>query len=104
VQVCYDEGLAIHIGPEECAGIRAGVGEASAGERVGQPSSRESFQIPGADAVVPAEGNMDRGVIASARPTRRGLRHCHVRTLLERALVSLSAQSDVFPAVFDHGI
>jgi hypothetical protein len=41
VQVHYDEGVAIHIGPEPCAGAREDVGEASAGERVGQPLSRE---------------------------------------------------------------
>jgi hypothetical protein len=31
VQVHYDEGIANHIAPEPCAGIREGVGEASAG-------------------------------------------------------------------------
>jgi hypothetical protein len=41
VQVHCDEGVAIHIGPEPCAGAREGVGEASAGERIGQPLSRE---------------------------------------------------------------
>jgi hypothetical protein len=42
VQVHYDEGVAIRIGPKPCAGIREGVGEASAGERIGQPLSREN--------------------------------------------------------------
>ena len=41
MQVHYDEGVAIHIGPEPCAGAREGVGEASAGECIGQPLSRE---------------------------------------------------------------
>jgi len=41
VQVHYDEGIAIHIGPEPCAGNREGVGEASVGEHAGQPLSRE---------------------------------------------------------------
>jgi hypothetical protein len=41
VEVHYDEGVAIHVGPEPCAGICEDVGEASAGERVGQPLSRE---------------------------------------------------------------
>jgi hypothetical protein len=41
VQVHCDEGVAIHIGPEPCAGAREGVGEASVGKRTGQPSSRE---------------------------------------------------------------
>jgi hypothetical protein len=40
LKVHYDEGVAIHIGPKPCAGIREGVGEASAGERIGQPLSR----------------------------------------------------------------
>jgi len=31
VEVHYNEGVAIHIGPEPCAGIREGVGEASVG-------------------------------------------------------------------------
>ena len=41
MQVHYDEGVAIHIGPEPCAVIREDVGEASAGEHAGQPLSRE---------------------------------------------------------------
>jgi hypothetical protein len=73
VEVRYDEGVAIRIGPEPCVTTREGGGEASAGERMGQPWSRESLQVPGADAVAPAEGNTDGGDIASARPTRRGL-------------------------------
>jgi hypothetical protein len=40
VRVHYDEGIAIHIGPEPCAGAREGVSEASAGERIGQALSR----------------------------------------------------------------
>jgi hypothetical protein len=47
VKVRYDEGVATRIDP----------GAASAGDRMGQPSSRERLQVPGADAVVPAEGN-----------------------------------------------
>ena len=84
MEVRYGGGVAIRIGPEPCVTIREGGGEASAGERMGQPLSRERLQIPGADAVAPAEGNTDGGDIASARPTRRGLRHWHVWTLRER--------------------
>ena len=51
VQVHYDEGVAIRIGPAPCAGAREGVGEASAGVCAGQPSSRESGLNSGADAV-----------------------------------------------------
>ena len=84
MQVHCDEGVANHIGPEPCAGVREGIGEASAGDRIGQPLSREIDVILGADAVPLAEGNMDGRVIASARPAQRGLRPWHVRTLLVR--------------------
>ena len=43
MQVHHGEGVATRTGPEPCVGIREGVGEASAGERTGQPLSRESF-------------------------------------------------------------
>jgi hypothetical protein len=84
VQVRYDEGVAIHIGPEPCGVAREGAGEASAGERAGQPSSRESAIVPGADAVSDAEGNTNGRASASARPARRGRRPWHVQTLLAR--------------------
>jgi hypothetical protein len=84
VQVHYDEGAAIHIGPEPCAGIREGVGEASAGERIGQPLSRENKIVPGADVLRITEGNTDGGIIASARPVRRGRRPWHVWKLFAR--------------------
>ena len=41
MKVHRNEGVAIHIGPEPCAGVREGVGEASVGERAGQPLSHE---------------------------------------------------------------
>jgi hypothetical protein len=84
VQVRRNEGVAIHIGPEPCVGIREDVGEASAGERIGQPLSRESDLTLGADAVSVAEGNKVGHVSASVRSTLRGLRPWHVRTLLVR--------------------
>ncbi len=77
MQVHYDEGIANHIGPEPCAGVCEGVGEASAGERSGQPLSRDRKLIPGADAFCAAEGNMPKSANASARPTWRGLRPWH---------------------------
>jgi hypothetical protein len=67
VQVHYDEGVANHIGPEPCVVVRKGRGEASAGERIGQPLSRESYFIPSADAVDSAEGNTDVGAFASPK-------------------------------------
>ena len=57
MKVRHDEGVANRIVPEPCDAIREGCVEASVGERIGQPSSRVRI-IPGADAVVVAEGNM----------------------------------------------
>jgi hypothetical protein len=84
VRVHRDEGLANHIDPEPCAGIREAVGEASAGERIGQPLSRDRLLISGADTFRTVEGNMFGRAIASARTTRLGRRPWHVRTLLAR--------------------
>ena len=84
MKVHCDEGIANHIGPKPCAGVREGIGEASAGDRIGQPLSREIDVILGADAVLVAEGNTDGRAIASAHPAQRGLRPWHVRTLLVR--------------------
>jgi len=84
VRVHYDEGLANHIGPEPCAVVREDLGEASAGDRTGQPLSREIDVILGADAVRLAEGKTDGCGTASARPAQRGRRPWHVRTLLAR--------------------
>ena len=84
VQVRHDEGPATHVGPEPCARVREGTGEASAGERTGQPLSRESTIIPSADAVIEAEGKKSGRVNASARTARRGRRPGHVQKLLGR--------------------
>lgn len=66
MQVHYDEGIANHIGPEPCAGIREDVGEAPAGECAGQPLSRDRKGIPGADTVCVVERNMSKSANASA--------------------------------------
>ena len=52
LQVHYDEGIANRIGPESCAGTREGAGEALTGVCIGQPLSRESDLLSGADAVL----------------------------------------------------
>jgi hypothetical protein len=44
VRVHHDEGVANHIGPEPCVVTCEGEGEASVGERIGQPLSRESYK------------------------------------------------------------
>ena len=84
MRVRRDEGVANRIGPEPCDGIREGDGEASVGEHIGQPLSRESKIVLGADVVRITEGNMDGRVIASARPTRRGRRPWHMWKLFAR--------------------
>ena len=44
MKVRCDEGVANRIGPEPCTGAREGAGEASVGECIGQPLSRESIK------------------------------------------------------------
>ena len=83
MQVPDDKEVAIHVVPESCATHREVWREALTGVRIGQPLSRDS-DIPGADAVQVAQGNMSESVNASARMTRRGRRPWHVRTLLAR--------------------
>jgi hypothetical protein len=47
VKVRDDKGLANHIDPKPCGDVREGIGEASVGESIGQPLSREStFEMP----------------------------------------------------------
>jgi hypothetical protein len=84
VRVRRSEGVAIHIGPKPCAGIREDVGEASAGECIGQPSSRESDKSQGADEVTYSEGNTVGHASANVQTALRGLRPWHVRKLLVR--------------------
>ena len=84
MRVHHGEGVAIRIGPEPCVGTREGDGEASVGEHIGQPLSRESKIVSGADMVIIMEGNMGGRVIASARLTWRGRRPWHVWTLFAR--------------------
>ena len=84
MKVHCDEGVATHVAPDPCACVREDVCEASVGERIGQPLSRETVINPVADVVHLTEGKIGRRVIASACRTRRGLRPWHVRTLLVR--------------------
>ena len=84
MQVSASEGVATHTVPESCVAGCEARGEALTGVRAGQPLSRESNDLRDADAVMRAEGNTAGRVSASARPTRRGQRPWHVRTLLAR--------------------
>ena len=83
MKVQYGEDRTSHTGPEPCGVSREGCGEASAGEGAGQPLSHET-SIPGADAVLGAEGNTAGRVIVSALLTRRGRRPWHAHKLLAR--------------------
>ena len=71
MKVQYDEGVANRIDPEPCGVIREGGGEASAGERIGQPLSPENHDIPDADAVNYVEG--DTSGASSRVPGRSGV-------------------------------
>jgi len=69
VRVRYVEGLAIHSGPESCAGTREDAGEALTGVCIGQPLSRESSVFLGADIFTKMESNTARCVTrAPGRP------------------------------------
>jgi hypothetical protein len=82
VQVHHDEGVANRIDPESCVVVREGISEALTGECIGQPLSRESSLILGADVVPLTECNTDGRDIASAQTARRGRRHWHLRKFL----------------------
>jgi hypothetical protein len=99
VKVRYDEGIASHIGPKPCAGTREGDGEASVGDRISQPWSRESNLNPGADTVQAVEGNTVGGASASIRTARRGRRPWHVRTLVAREPRDLMSDQGGVPSL-----
>ena len=85
VKVRHDEGVANRIGPEPCVSVREGRGEASAGERIGQPLSRESYISRAPTALSSRKANTAGRVILRAPVlTRRGLRPWHVRKVLVR--------------------
>jgi hypothetical protein len=71
VQVLYDEGVANHIGPEPCGGLREEADEKSVGARVGGVSRRESCE--------------------SRAPTLVGGRKATLRSTLSRVLLGLCA-------------
>ena len=84
MKVSNTKGIANQTGPESCVAHREVRDEALTGEPTGQPLSRESFNVQGADAVSVAEGNTDRRDTASACSTLRGLRPWHGGTLFAR--------------------
>ena len=70
----YDESIASHIGPESCAVVREGKGEALHRGCAGRVWSRENPKVQGADAVLRVEGNTVRIDSARDAPTLRGQR------------------------------
>jgi hypothetical protein len=71
VEVHYDKGVATHIGPEPCVGTREGVGEASAGECIGQPLSRE--RVFSREPTLSTERKATRMGAISRAPSRFGV-------------------------------
>ena len=95
MQVHCDEGVAIHIGPEPCVVVCKDGGEASVGERIGQPLSRERNLIPGADAVVRTEGNLVEGFFSKlARSVLRHIRISSKQELKERLMAAIDYFND----------
>ena len=72
MKVRYGEGLAIRICPEPCVGAREGAGEASAGEHIGQPLSRESLKQSGCRRGQ-NQGRQHTGGASSRVPVRPGV-------------------------------
>jgi hypothetical protein len=73
VRVLYEKGVANHLGPESCVGVRKGVGEVLTGERASRVLSREIVTLlRGASAVMPSEGQhrADRHRKGSPDPAR----------------------------------
>jgi hypothetical protein len=64
----YGEGIASRTGPEPCADVREGVGEASAGVRAGRVLSRES----GPKIGMPTPSKRPEGNTAQAAIARHG--------------------------------
>ena len=84
MQVHCDEGIANHIGPEPCAGIREAVGEASVGERIGRPLSRDNTLSWVPTPFLRRKATQTDAPSQASCLTRRGLRTWHVCMLLAR--------------------
>lgn len=80
----YEKGLATHLDPEPCVGVREDVGEASVGADAGWVSSREIAELSGADAVTLCGRQQRSCRYCEDRPSRRGLRPQHVSKLSAR--------------------
>ena len=70
------EGVAIHDGPESCAGVCEGDGEALTGVRAGQPLSREITTSGCRRRLTRRKATSPAALARAARWTPRGLRTC----------------------------
>jgi len=70
------EGVAIHDGPESCAGVREGGGEALTGVRAGQPLSREITASGCRRRHMRRKATLPAALARAVRWTPRGLRTC----------------------------
>ena len=70
----YGEGIANHTGPESCAVVRKGGGEALTGVRAGQVLSCEINMSGTPTLLTEAEGNTERDAMASPEPVPRSRR------------------------------
>ena len=70
------EGVAIHDGPESCAGVREGGGEALTGVRAGQPLSREITASGCRRRHMRRKATSPAALARAVRWTPRGLRTC----------------------------
>ena len=68
MQVHYDEGVAIHIDPEPCVGVREDGDEASVGESIGQPLSLPSHTQGGSRMPELGPYGSVRGALGNERP------------------------------------
>ena len=84
MEVPDNKDVANHVVPESCAAHREVRREALTGVRIGQPSSRDRSLSRVPTQLHRRKATWTSAFCASARPTRRGRRTWHVRTLLAR--------------------
>ena len=69
MKVLYEKGVANHLGPESCVGVRKGEGEVLTGESASRVLSRETVtRLRGASAVMTSEGQHRAGRHRETRP------------------------------------
>ncbi len=82
MKASHSEGIPNHTVLKSCVAYREVRREALTEVRIGQPLSRKSLYILGAEGFAETEGNMELNAITRSVPALRGLSPWHVRTLL----------------------